>query len=197
MYNWVRESQWLTKPLVVTIPGGWGLFQNCCLLCYMGKNHSTVFCPFLKMYESESFSVMSNSLWPHGLYSSWNSPGQNIGVCSLSLLCCLLELLKFMSIESVMLFNPTFPFALNLSQHQGLFQWTGSWPKYWSFSFSISPSNEYSELISFRIYLYIPWTSLVVQLVRSLPVMQETWVRSLVWEDPLEKGKVTHSSFLA
>ena len=42
--------------------------------------------------------------------------------------------------------------ALNLSQHQGLFQWVGSsprWPKYWSFS--ISPSNEYSWLISFRI----------------------------------------------
>ena len=45
------------------------------------------------------------------------------------------------------------PLALNLSQHQGLFQWVGSshrWPKYWSFSFSISPSNEYSGLISFR-----------------------------------------------
>ena len=36
--------------------------------------------------ESESHSVMSNSLGPHGLYSSWNSPGQNIGVGSLSLL---------------------------------------------------------------------------------------------------------------
>ena len=44
--------------------------------------------------------------------------------------------------------------ALNLSQHQGLF--TESvlrirWPKYWSFSFSVSPSNDYSGLISFRI----------------------------------------------
>ena len=36
--------------------------------------------------ESESFSVMSNSLWPHGLYSLWNSPGQNTDVGSLSLL---------------------------------------------------------------------------------------------------------------
>ena len=44
--------------------------------------------------------------------------------------------------------------AFNLSQHQGLFKWVSScisWPKYWSFSFSISPSNEYSGLISFRI----------------------------------------------
>ena len=46
------------------------------------------------------------------------------------------------------------PLAFNLSQHQGLFQWVGScirWPKSWSFSFSISPSNEYLGLISFRI----------------------------------------------
>ena len=47
------------------------------------------------------------------------------------------------------------PPALNLSQHQGFFPyWVGlhiRWPKYWSFSFSISPSNEYLRLISFRI----------------------------------------------
>ena len=40
------------------------------------------------------------------------------------------------------------PSAFNLSQHQAL---CFRWPKYWSFSFSISPSNEYSGLISFRI----------------------------------------------
>ena len=43
--------------------------------------------------------------------------------------------------------------AFNLSQHQGLSNESVlhiRWPKYWSFSFSISPSNEYSELISFR-----------------------------------------------
>ena len=37
-------------------------------------------------YESESSSVVSDSLCPHGLYGSWNSPGQNTGVGSLSLL---------------------------------------------------------------------------------------------------------------
>ena len=49
--------------------------------------------------------------------------------------------------------SPPSPLALSLSQHQGLFQWVGSSyrvAKYWSFSFSISPSNEYSGLISFR-----------------------------------------------
>ena len=37
----------------------------------------------------------------------------------------------------------------------------------------------------------------VAQLVKNLPTMWETWVRSLGWENPLEKGKVTHSSILA
>ena len=39
--------------------------------------------------------------------------------------------------------------------------------------------------------------SLVAQLVKNLPTMQETWVWSLGWEDPLEKGMATHSSTLA
>ena len=34
-------------------------------------------------------------------------------------------------------------------------------------------------------------------LVKNLPAMQETWIQSLCWEDPLEKGKATHSSILA
>ena len=39
--------------------------------------------------------------------------------------------------------------------------------------------------------------SLVAQIVKNLPAMQETWVRSLGWEDPLEKEMTTHSSTLA
>ena len=42
-----------------------------------------------------------------------------------------------------------------------------------------------------------PWSSLVAQMVKNLPAMQETQVRSLGWEDPLEKGMATHSSILA
>ena len=45
--------------------------------------------------------------------------------------------------------------------------------------------------------LQYSWASLVAQLVKNLPVMLKTWVRSLGWEDPLEKGKATHSSILA
>ena len=70
------------------------------------------------------------------------------------------SLLKFMSFESVMpsnniaLSSPSPP-VFNISQHQGSFPnelaLSTRWPKYWSFSFIIIPSNEYSGLISFRI----------------------------------------------
>ena len=58
------------------------------------------------------------------------------------------------------LLSPSPP-APNPSQHQGLFQWVNcshEWPKYWSFSFSISPSNEHPGLISFR----MDWLDLLV-----------------------------------
>ena len=41
------------------------------------------------------------------------------------------------------------------------------------------------------------WVSLVAQVVKNLPVMQEIWVLSLGWKDPLEEGIATHSSILA
>ena len=71
------------------------------------------------------------------------------------------SLLKLTSIELVMPSNhlilclPSSPLAFNLSQHIRVFSNESvlciRWPKYWSFSFSINPSNEYSGLISFRI----------------------------------------------
>ena len=45
--------------------------------------------------------------------------------------------------------------------------------------------------------LQYSWASLVAQMVKNLPVMQEIWVQSLDQEDPLEKGMATHSSILA
>ena len=45
--------------------------------------------------------------------------------------------------------------------------------------------------------LQYSWASLVAQLVKNPPALWETPVRSLGWEDPLEKGKATHSSILA
>ena len=45
--------------------------------------------------------------------------------------------------------------------------------------------------------LQYSWVSLVAQMVKNLPAMQETWVQSLGWKDPLEKKMATHSSTLA
>ena len=45
--------------------------------------------------------------------------------------------------------------------------------------------------------LQYSWASLVDQLVKNPPAIQEPWVQYLDWEDPLKKGKATHSSILA
>ena len=45
--------------------------------------------------------------------------------------------------------------------------------------------------------LQLSWASLVAQTVKNLPAIQETWVQSLGWENPLEEGMATHSSILA
>ena len=96
-----------------------------------------------------SYSVFSNSLWPPGLYT----PGLPVHH----------QLPKFTQAHvhwvsdaiqpSYPLLSPSLP-AFNLSQHQGLCLESGlriKWPKYSCFSFGISPSNEYSGVIYFRI----------------------------------------------
>ena len=104
-----------------------------------------------------SRSVMSDSLQPHGLqYVSLPCPSLSPRVAQTHV--------RWVD-GAIQLSHPlssASPPAFNLSQHQGLFQWVGSShqvPEYWSFSFSISPSNEYSGLISFR----IGWFDLAVQ----------------------------------
>ena len=77
------------------------------------------------------------------------------------------------------------PTAFNLSQHQGLFQWVSSshqGAKYWSFSFNISPSNEYSGLISFR----IDWLNLLT--------VQET-LKCLLQHHSSKASILQHSAF--
>ena len=51
--------------------------------------------------------------------------------------------------------------------------------------------RHYNPILNFQ------WASLVTQMVKDPPAMQETWVWSLGWEDPLEQGMTTHSSILA
>ena len=105
-----------------------------------------------KNIESVQFnhSVVSNSLWPHEPQHARPSclsptPRVYLNPCPLSLWC-------HPSISSSVI---PFSSPLNPTQHQESVSKESvfhiKWPKYWSFSFSISPSYEYSELISFRI----------------------------------------------
>ena len=55
----------------------------------------------------------------------------------------------------------------------------------------------HSFIIIYLQYFPVLRASLVAQLVKNLPAMRETWVRSLGWEAPLEEGKATYSSILA
>ena len=51
--------------------------------------------------------------------------------------------------------------------------------------------------VNVYIYIYIKaWAFLITQMVKNLPVMQETQVRFLGWEDPMGKGMATHSNSL-
>ena len=92
---------------------------------------------------------MIDSLWPHGLqHARLPRPSPILGACS--------NQVSWVSdvIQSSHPLSSLSPHSLNLSQNQGLFQWVSSLhqvAKHWTFSFSISPSNEYSGLISFRI----------------------------------------------
>ena len=47
------------------------------------------------------------------------------------------------------------------------------------------------------VFIFFTWASLVAQKLKLLPAMRETWVRSLGWEDPLEKEMATHSSIFS
>ena len=109
--------------------------------CLVFLNFST---PFSNIFLY-SHQVMSNSLWSHGLqHTRPPCPSPSPGVCSSS--CPLNEWCRPTISSSVALFS-----CLSLSQHQSPFQWISSLhqvAKDWSFSFSISPSNEYSGLIS-------------------------------------------------
>ena len=58
-------------------------------------------------------------------------------------------------------------------------------------------TNPSKILFLFYMKSYMKWASLESQLVKNPPAMQVTWVQSLDWEDPMDKGKATHSSILA
>ena len=95
---------------------------------------------------------MSNSLWPHGLQHARPpcpspAPGVHLNSCPLSWWCYPLSVDLILCCP-LLLLPSIFPSIRVFSNESGLHI---RWPKYWSFTFSISPSNEYSGLISVRI----------------------------------------------
>ena len=126
--------------------------------------------------------------------TTWTAAGQ----ASLSII--FQSLLKLMSIKSVMpsnylilchrllLLTTILPSIRVFSNKSAL---CIRWPKYWSFSFSWSRS----KLTENKVMLMN--NALVAQRIKHLPAMQETWVRFLSWEDPLENEMAPHSSILA
>ena len=117
-------------------------------------------------------SLMFDSLWPRGLHYA-RLPCLSPTSCSL---------LKLMSIKSMMPSNHLFlccPLLLLPSVLSSIRVFSSEsvlcirWPKYWSFSFSISPSNEYSGLISFRMQYLISLKSKRLSRVSSNSKVQK------------------------
>ena len=109
------------------------------------------------------------------------------------------SLLKLMSIESVMPSNHLIfcrPFLLLPSIYPSIRVFSNEsallirWPKYWNFSFSISPSNEYSGLISFR----IDWFDLAVQGALKSLLQHQSSKASVLWCSAFFVVQLSHPS---
>ena len=96
-----------------------------------------------------SCSVVSDSFWPHGLqHARLLCPSPTLRVYSLISIELVMPSNHLILCRPLLCLPSVFPSIGVLSNESAL---CIRWPKYWSFSFNISPSNEYSGLISFRI----------------------------------------------
>ena len=120
-----------------------------------------------------SRSVVSNSCSPPGSSVHGDSPAKNTGVGCHALL---------QGIFPTQGSNPGLPHCRQIPYHLS--------PQGYPYKKGLLANG---GEISAEIF----WASLVAHLVKNLPAMRETWIRSLGWEDPLEKEKTTHSRILA
>ena len=136
-----------------------------------------------------SHSVISDSLWPHGLQHTrppCPSPTPRVEFTQTHV-----HWVSDAIQPSHSLLSPSAP-TFNLSQLQGLFKWVSSShqvAKYWSFSFNISPSNEYSGLISFR----MDWVDLLaVQGTLKNLLQHHSSKASILWHSALFIVQLSH-----
>ena len=144
----------------------------------MNAPESRIF--FRTSASQSSPSVMSDSVQPHGLqHARPLCPSVSPGVCSNS--CPLSQWCHLTMSSSVAHFSSCLP-SLPASVFSNESVLHIRWPKYWSFSFNISPYNEYSRLISFR----IDWLDLLA--------IQGT-LKSLLQHHSLKASVLWHSAF--
>ena len=99
------------------------------------------------------------------------------------------SLLKLTSIKSAMSSNHLIlcrPLLLLIFSYESVLRIR--WPKYWSFSFSISPSNEYSELINFR----MDWLDLTIQGTLKSLLQNHSWEASVIWHSAFFIVQLSH-----
>ena len=145
-----------TLPFVGFYHGSVGLRQN--LMGRLSGFHTGYYSGRLNGGLKPCFVVAQSLSRVQLFITPWTAAHQ----ASLSLIISQ-SLLNFLSIESMvpsnhLILSSSSPSAFSFSQHQGLFQWVSCLyqvAKYWSFIFSISPSKEYSGLISFK----VDWSS--------------------------------------
>ena len=112
--------------------------EACCRCCSVAKSFPVLWTPWTAAHQASLSFTISPSFLRFMSIESVMPSNQLILCCSLLLLSSIFPSIRVFSNESAVRIR---------------------WPKYWSFSFSISPSNEYSGLISFR----IDWFDLVFQ----------------------------------
>ena len=162
-------------------------YKHCILFFY--AQHWAEDLEHHRSFSSVQFSrsVVSDSLWPHEpQHTRPPCPSPTPRVYSNS--CPLSQWCHPTISSSVVPFSPLpsiFPSTRVFSNESGL---PIRWPRYWSFSFSISPSNEYSRLIILKIISMK--TSLVIQWLKILLPMQGTWVWSWSGKIPHDKGQL-------
>ena len=162
--HWVGDAIQPPHPLSPSSPAAFNLSQHQGLFHWVHCSHQVAKVLEIQLQHQSFQWIVSNSLQPHGLYSPWNSPGQNTGVGSLSLL---------------QLIFPT----QELNQDLLHCRWVLN-----QLSYQGEPSNEYSGLISFS----IDWFDLLaVQETFSL-LQHHSLKASVLWHSAFLMVQLSH-----